>query len=326
MRTNRAALRVPEHRNGLRQGQDGRCEDDRHNAGRIDLDRQVGGLTAVHLAANYALCVLNRDAALCIRHINDEYNDRKTDDNHCNAGNDAARAGLEQVNQRTHERRTAGNDTCEQDDRNAVADTLLGDMLAHPHNQRGACGESYDNGYGCKRAGVGQHSLAAKTVAEQCVVGQALEQTEQNAEVTGPACNLLTAFLAAVLYHALKSGDGNGQQLKDDGCVDIRGDGHCEDGRTRQTTAGEHIQITKHRTVYRCLLKVLRQERGINKRNRNARTKAEDQDDEQSVQHLLAQFGHRPGVFKGLKHLKPPRPFRLRLRSSPLRKPRKQLP
>ena len=79
-------------------------------------------------------------------------------------------AGLEQVNQRTHERRTAGNDTCEQDDRNAVADTLLGDMLAHPHNQRGACGESYDNGYGCKRAGVGQHSLAAETVAEQCVV------------------------------------------------------------------------------------------------------------------------------------------------------------
>ena len=189
-----------------------------------------------------------------------------------------------------------------------------------------ACGESYDNGYGCKRAGVGQHGLAAETVAEQCVVGQALEQTKQNAEVTGPTCDLLTAFLAAVLYHALKSGDGNSQQLKDDGCVDIRGDGHCEDGRTRQTTAGEHIQITKHRTVYRCLLEVLCERYGINERNRNARTKAEDQDDEQSVQHLLAQFGHRPGVFKGLKHLKPPRPFRLRLRSSPLRTQRKQLP
>ena len=48
--------------------------------------------------------------------------------------------------------------------------------------------------------------------------------------------------------------------------------------------------------------------RYYNKRNRNAaEPKRKNQDDEQSVQHLLAQFGHRPGVFKGLKHLKPPR-------------------
>ncbi len=86
-------------------------------------------------------------------------------------------AGLEQVSQRTHERRTAGNDTCEQDDRNAVADTLLGDVLTHPHDQRGACGESYNNDGASARCWT-RIGLAAETVAEQCVVGQTLQQTE----------------------------------------------------------------------------------------------------------------------------------------------------
>ena len=141
-----------------------------------------------------------------------------------------------------------------------------------------------------------------------------------------PACDLLAAFLAAVLYHALKSGDGNGQQLEDNGRVDIRSNAHGEDRRTRQTAAGEHIQITEHRTVGACLLKILSKHLGVDERNRNARTEAEDQDNEKSIQDLLAQFGHSPGVFKGLKHLKSPRPFRLRLRSSPLRTQRMLLP
>ncbi len=161
------------------------------------------------------------------------------------AGNDAARAGLEQVAQRAHERRTAGNDTCEQDDRDAVADTLLGDVLTHPHDQRGACGEGHNDRNGRQNALVRKEAL----VAQQSVVGQTLQQAEQDADVAGPACDLLAALLAAVLYHALESGDGNGQQLKDNGRIDIRGNAHGEDGRTRQTAAGEHIQITEHRTV-----------------------------------------------------------------------------
>ena len=52
----------------------------------------------------------------------------------------------------------------------------------------------------------------------------------------------------------------------------------------------------------------------------------EDQQDKQRIQDLLAQLRHVPGVFKGLKHLKSPRPFRLRLRSSPLRTPRTPRP
>ena len=322
MGTDRTGLRLPEHRNGLRQREDGGRKDDRHNAGCIDLDRQMGGLTTVHLAADNALCVLHRDAALCIGHEYDEHYDEDTDDDHQDCGNDAARAGLEQVAQRAHKRRTAGNDTCEQDDRDAVADTLLGDVLTHPHDQRGARSESHNDRNGRQNTLVRKEAL----IAQQSVVGQTLQQAEQDANVAGPACDLLAAFLAAVLYHALKSGDGNGQQLKDNGRVDIRSNAHGEDRRTRQTAAGEHIQITEHRTVGACLLKILSKHLGVDERNRNARTEAEDQDNEKSIQDLLAQFRHSPGVFKGLKHLKSPRPFRLRLRSSPLRTQRMLLP
>ena len=318
----RVLCRLPEHRNGLRQGEDGRRKDDRHNASCVDLDRQVGGLAAVHLAAHNALGVLDRDAALRIGHEHDEHNDRQADDNHQQGGKDAGRAAAEQADHGLDQRRAAGNDTCEQDDRDTVADAVLGDVLAQPHDQRGACGEGQDDRSRCQRAVARQEALCA----QQRVVREALEQAQDNRQIAGPGCDLLAAFLAAVLDHALKSGDGHGQQLQDNGRVDIRGDRHGEDRRARQAAASEHIQIAEHRTGYRSSLKVGCQQIGVDERNRDAGAEAEDQQDKQGIQDLLAQLRHMPGVFKGLKHLKSPRPFRLRLRSSPLQTPRKQLP
>ena len=129
MPADRAGRRLPEHRNGLGQRQDGRRENDRHNAGRVDLDRQVGGLAAVHLAADHALGVLHWNAALRVGHEHDEHDNGQADDDHQQRGNNAAAALLEQVVQRPDQRRAAGNDAREQDDRDTVADAVLGDVV-----------------------------------------------------------------------------------------------------------------------------------------------------------------------------------------------------
>ena len=286
----------------------------------------MGGLATVHLAAHNALGVLDRDAALRIGHEHDEHDDCETDDDHQYSRNNARCAAAEQVDQRGNQRRATGNDACEQDDRNAVANAVLGDVLAQPHDQRSACGKGQDDRSSRQNAVVGQHAYPVKTAAQHCVVGKCLQQAECNSNITGPGSNLLAAFLAAVLDHALKRGDGYGQQLQDNGCIDIRCDGHGKDRRIGQTAASEHIQIVEHRTRDGSLLKVGRQQLGIDERNRDTGAKTEDQQDKQSIQDLLAQLRHVPGVFKGLEHLKSPRPFRLRLRSSPLQKRRMQRP
>ena len=309
----------PEHLDGRRQRQDRRREDDRHNAGCVDLDRQVSRLTTVHLAAHNALCVLDRDAALSIRHVDDEYNHRQTDKDHKDADDCGS---LEQLHECSCQRRTAGDNAREKDDRDTVADTVLGDVLAHPHNQRSTCGERHDDDDCSPDAGLGQQTPALK----QHVVGEALNETEQNGNIARPACDLLLAFLTAVLNHMLEGRDGNGQQLQDNRCVDIGSDAHCENRRIGQAAAGEDIHEAQKRAVGSLLLKDLRQHGEIYERNRDRRTEAEDEDNEQSVQNLLTQFCDPPRILNGLEHLRSPRPFRLPSRSSPLRKQRMPQP
>jgi len=56
--------------------------------------------------------------------------------------------------------------------------------------------------------------------------------------VAGDAGDLLLAFLAAFLLQTLQRGDRNAQELNDDGSVDVRLDGQCEDRRLRERAAG----------------------------------------------------------------------------------------
>ena len=48
----------------------------------LTLIGRKSGLTTVHLTTNYALCVLDRDTALCIGHIYDENDQCQTNDDH----------------------------------------------------------------------------------------------------------------------------------------------------------------------------------------------------------------------------------------------------
>lgn len=133
-----------------------------------------------------------------------------------------------------------------------------------------------------RRAGVRQHTCRRNRCGA-VAVGQGSEQTEQNAEVTYPACTTVSA--AAVLPCALKSGDGNSQpKIMDALIYGVM----IAKMVARDRPPPEHIQITKIEPQF-ILLKVLRQSK-VSNWNWNGRTKAEDCDDEQSAQHFLVQF------------------------------------
>ena len=285
-----AVLRGYHHLNGRRKRHNRRRKDDRHNAGSVYLDRQVGGLTTVLLAADDALCVLDRDSSLSIRDIDDEDDDCQTDEYSQGSHENACAAVFQQLHHGADQSRTTGNDACEQDDADAVADTVLGDVLTEPHDQSGTSSKCQYNDQTMPEIGVLDQSLGT----EQYIVSVALDQTEGNTQITGDGGHLLAAFVAALTNHALECRNGNCEQLEDDGCVDVRSDRHREDGRSRQTAAGEHIHITKHRG--RHLVKVLCQRNGVDIRNRNRGADPENQKNEQRIRDLLAKFRNVPGV------------------------------
>ncbi len=64
-------------RDGGGNGKDRACEDDGENAGHVDLNGQVGVLSAVHLSADHTLGILNRNSALGAGHKDDEGDDSK---------------------------------------------------------------------------------------------------------------------------------------------------------------------------------------------------------------------------------------------------------
>lgn len=101
----------------------------------VHLHGKGGCLAAVHLAADLTLGVLDGDAALGLVDMDDQNDHRKHADDQ-QRDPQAADGALGADVARTHRDHVghAGQDTCKQDDGNAVADTELIDLLAQPHH------------------------------------------------------------------------------------------------------------------------------------------------------------------------------------------------
>ncbi|MPM16471.1 hypothetical protein SDC9_62852 [bioreactor metagenome] len=235
--------RGDKHADGGRQGGNGLGKDDRQNAGHIHLHGDVGGLAAVHLPANHTLCVLHRNAALGVGDEHDEDHDeqhahkeqrhkrrvelgqlvagRDLSIGECNTIKIVGYAGDHGGNHRGH----TGDDAGEQNDGNTVADAEFRDLLTQPHQEGGASREGQNDDDGGPDA-----ALLNKAVAvNEGVVAVALEQGDAHGGVPGDGRNLLPALLAPLLLQPLQRRDGDGQQLNDDGAVDIRLDGQRKD-------------------------------------------------------------------------------------------------
>src|SRR5690606_16515853 len=147
-------LPAAEIRNGDRQQQQRRGEDRRNDAGRIQLQRQMGAVPAIELVANLALWILHEETALRALHEHDPHDD---DNNHHHqeeddSGRDRA---LTAKFQRTGKRaRKLRYDTGKDDERDAIAHTARRDLLTEPHQEDGTAHQRDDGGRAEEKAGI----------------------------------------------------------------------------------------------------------------------------------------------------------------------------
>ena len=84
-------------------------------------------------------------------------------------------------------------------------------------------------------------AMMTRAVLHQHVVAPALQDGDGHGGIAGDGLDFLLAFLAALSCQPLQGGDGNGQQLDDDGAIDIGLHAQCEDSRLGKGTAGHNI-------------------------------------------------------------------------------------
>ena len=281
---------------GSGQAADGLGKDDRHNAGHCHLDGQVGVLAAVDLPAHNALGVLNGDAALGIIDEDDEQHES----NNANQNDDDLPP--DQSRQSADHSRDAGDDVGKQDHGDTVADTEFRDLLAQPHDQSGAGGERQNDDQRGQEALGGDDGDLRRVVAQHHVVRPAHQQAKADRGVAGDALNFLLAILAAVLRQPLKSGDGDGQQLDDDGGVNVGLNAQCKHGGAGERAAG-HCIVQAQDSTRQNAVEVIRQSGHVNERNRDDAAQTVNQQNEQGEEELLPQFRNLPGILECLQHL-----------------------
>ena len=198
-------------------------EDDRHDTAHVQLQRQVAVLPAHLLAAHHALGVLDGDTALSVRHNDDEHdhdqcqNDQQGQQN-VELGLTSGGAGQQTGNRRV-QGRPVGNDRREDQEGQAIANALVIDLLAAPGDQLSTRGERCNDDHGGKDTGRAARILQCAHIADHEIVANAHHQTDDAAGVPGDLLQL--GLSVGFLCQVLQRGDRNGQQLHNDGGVDI---------------------------------------------------------------------------------------------------------
>ena len=125
-----------------REAHDGASEDDRHHACVVHLERQVVGLRTVHLATDHALGVLDRNLADGLIDGDHRGGDDDEEENHAGGllpavgvdGGGPDLAAESHIDEGCESAREVGEDTDGDQNRGAVTDTALGDLLAKPEH------------------------------------------------------------------------------------------------------------------------------------------------------------------------------------------------
>ena len=311
---------LDEHLDRRRKRENGACEDDGHNAGDVDLDGKVRALAAVHLASNDTFCIDNRDSSLGVVEPNDKYNHAC----HKDIGNRnkcvIESASLELLMEDHDVVRETGYDTGEKKNGDTVADTLLIDFLTHPHKEGGTGRQGKNNNQRLKDRGKSGKLCAVRINREIAVASQiyivcgGLKKGQDNCN---DSCNDLQFFPSrvALFGHSLQSRNSDSQELNDDGRVDVWGDGHCKQGAVLECVTSHHVQIV-HKVACRCGVGD-NTHGSIGERNTDGCTDPEQKNDKCREENLLPDFRCLKRIDERLQHVRPPRPFRRQLRSSP---------
>ena len=111
------------------------AKDRRNNTRHIDLERQVRALRLHHLATLLAPCVVHRDAALRALHVNHEDDRGDTTKQHHDRCNRRHFTGSDQFGCTSNSAWQSSDNTGQDNHRDTVTDTALGDLLTQPHQE-----------------------------------------------------------------------------------------------------------------------------------------------------------------------------------------------
>ena len=232
-------LHPPGDRQGLREGQDRGGEDHRDHAARVDLKRQMGGLPAHHPAPHHTFGVLHRNAPLPALHQHDE---RHHPQHHRQDDKQVQRrplVGHEDIGvDFLHGPRQPHHNAGEDDQRHAVADAPLRDLLAQPHDERRARGQRQD-GHQDERKTRVQHEPALARL-QSGSDPERLHDRKNHRQVPRPLRDLAPPQLAFLL-ELLQGGHHHGQQLQNDRRRDVGHDAQGEDGQPPEHAAAEQV-------------------------------------------------------------------------------------
>jgi hypothetical protein len=192
--------------------------------------------------------------------------------------------------------RDAGGDAGEDQQRHAVADATLGGQLAHPHHQRGACGEDqHDDDQGEDRRVLDDLQRAA--LKQSAVGGErhdrgGLQHGQRDGEVPGVLRHLGLAGLA-LLAQLFEARDDHRQQLHDDAGRDVRHDADREDRQLQQSPTREQVDqgVDLSGVTAADLLDALLHIGVVDARRRQRSTGSIQNDDAQSEEDLASEVG-----------------------------------
>ena len=225
---------VEEVEDRLRKAHQGHCEDDRHNTGHSDLDRNVGGLTAVHLSALNLFCVLNAYLSFGKFYPYDraEYDYDYKDITYETKQTYSVKRFAEEyrVEFVYGERRSRRYDTRKDQKRYTVGNAVIGNSFAYPHGNASTRGIEQNNYYVRKEFNeTGYVSRAARQNCrkrrEFAVIHRFLTVTHQNTDrlydckeqgqISRIVGDFLSAFFA-LLRQSFQRGDRYGEKLDND--------------------------------------------------------------------------------------------------------------
>src|ERR1017187_3072115 len=131
------------------------------------------------------------------------------------------------------------HDPGKDNERHAVADPAIADLLAEPHDERRAGGQRDDGHQYESPARVGDE--APITVLQSLRDAERLDDGEGNGQIAGPLRNLTAAQLAFFLKF-FERRHHDRQELQDDGCRDVGHDAQGENGEPPDVAAREQVE------------------------------------------------------------------------------------
>src|SRR5690606_32490669 len=283
---------------------DGRGENDGHDAGGIDLERQKAGLPAHDFTADHALRALQRNAAGPQVDVNDEGGDGQDHEQDYGFHRDAALSGKNHFRFAEHGAGHLRHDADEDDQGDAIADAAGRDLLAQPHDEHGDRGQSEDGQQGeahlthpgSQKTLAGGGGLAAQPGRD----APGLHGADDERAVTGPLRELGAPFLALPLE--LSDGGNNGShQLDDDGRTDIGHDAQGKNGRALESAA--HEGIVQAEKVVGVLVEELGDGDAVDTRKGNETAQAIDRQNTQGEDDLLPEILDLEDVQKPLERV-----------------------